>query len=409
MNKTIWIINDYAGSPYHGMPFRHYNIGIELKKKGYNIYIISATYSHLLKKYPSDKVHFNFENIDDLNYCWVRVPKYEKSFNIKRIIKWFVFNFKILLLPFIIKEKPSIIISSPTAPFTTFFAKIISLFNNAKLIHEVRDIWPLTIVELSNFKPTHPFVMFMQLFENFAYKTSDCTVSVLKNSFSHMQNHGLSKNKFNYIPNGILISDKKILKTTYDQFPEIPRDHFIVGYSGTIGIAQNLETLIRSALYIPRDLSISFLIIGSGSEYEKMLKLKEELKIRNIYFTGHIDKKYIPFVLEKMDVCYIGLRKKEIFKYGVSPNKLYEYMYAKKSLIYGINDFDNIVDESKCGITVNSENPEDIARGVIELYNKTSTELGKMGLTGFNYVNKHHSYNKIAKKYVTLFNKIHND
>jgi len=116
--KTIWIINDYAGSPYHGMVFRHYYLAKEWVKKGYNVYIISATYSHYFKKLPPSKDIYNFEEIDEINYIWIKVPKYKNSIDKKRVLKWFVFSFNLLGFLFNKKiKKPDIIISSPTAPF----------------------------------------------------------------------------------------------------------------------------------------------------------------------------------------------------------------------------------------------------------------------------------------------------
>ena len=38
MSKTIWFINDYAGSKYHGMEFRNYYFAKEFVKSCYKRY-----------------------------------------------------------------------------------------------------------------------------------------------------------------------------------------------------------------------------------------------------------------------------------------------------------------------------------------------------------------------------------
>ena len=108
MNKNIWIINDYAGSPYHGMEFRHYYLGKQLIKLGYSVNIISSNYSHLFKKLPEESK----ENIDGVDYLWLKTLNYGNSHNKKRALKWFIFAFRVFFLPFKLK-KPDVIIVSP--------------------------------------------------------------------------------------------------------------------------------------------------------------------------------------------------------------------------------------------------------------------------------------------------------
>ena len=80
----------------------------------------------------------------------------------------------------------------------------------AKLIFEVRDIWPLSLIEIGGFKNSHPFIWLLQKTEDFAYKVSDYVVSVLPYAFEHMKNHGLNIERFRYIPNGIEINEELV-------------------------------------------------------------------------------------------------------------------------------------------------------------------------------------------------------
>ena len=100
MSKNIWIINEYAGSPYHGMEFRHYYLGKELVKLGNKVTIISSSYSHLFKNLPNKKK----ENISGVDYLWLKTFNYGNSHNKKRVLKWFLFTFKIFFLPFFLKK-----------------------------------------------------------------------------------------------------------------------------------------------------------------------------------------------------------------------------------------------------------------------------------------------------------------
>lgn len=405
--KTIWFINDYAGSKYHGMEFRNYYIARELVKNGHKIYIISASYMHLFRKSPEISGNYTFEDIDGINYIWIKVPKYRNSFDRKRVLKWFVFVVKLYFLPLKKLYKPDYIVASPMAPFLIFPSKYFSKKLSAKLIFEVKDLWPLSIMEMGNYSRFNPLIMLMQWSVNYAYKLSDLTVSVLSNSFEYMHLHGLTKDKFEYIPNGICTDDlaqSKELDSIYER--QLPKNKFIIGYCGTVGISNALDSFVIAAQFTSDNPDINFVIVGDGMEKEHLKDISEKLGLVNITFVDAIPKEQVNSMLGYFDVCYIGLQKKKIFEYGVSPNKLYEYMYAAKPILYAINDKKNIVEKSNCGITVSSEDPEQIANGVLKFYRMSESQRNELGINAKKYVLGNHTYEEISKTLLEKFEKI---
>jgi glycosyltransferase involved in cell wall biosynthesis len=152
MNKNILIINEYAGSPSYGMTFRHYYLAKEFIKKNYNTTIVSASYSHFLKKYPDIKnKNYLKENVDGVPFLWVKVMKYSKSFDKKRALKWLDFTAKLFFIDKYIDKKPDVIICSTTELFAIIPAYYLAKKYKAKLVFEVRDIWPLTLIKIGGF------------------------------------------------------------------------------------------------------------------------------------------------------------------------------------------------------------------------------------------------------------------
>jgi len=404
VKKTIWIINDYAGSPYHGMVFRHYYLSKQWVKKGYEVYIISATYSHYFKNLPPSNHMYNFEKIDGINYIWIKVPKYENSTDKKRVLKWFVFSTKLLGLLF--KKNiihPDIIIASPTAPFFILSAYLLAKKFNSKLIFEVRDIWPLSIIELGNINPNNPLIKMMSWCEKFAVKKADYIVSSLQNYGEHLKNDLNIDREFIWINNGIDIEEMKKIEPLPEEIKnKIPNDKFIVGYTGTIGIANALDSFLESAKLLESYRDILFVIVGEGKEKKNLTKKYGNLK--NVLFLNSIPKKQVQSMLSLFDVCYIGLKKENLFKYGVSPNKLFDYMYSGKPIVYAINSGkNNIVDLAECGISVEAENPKSIADGILKLYKMPVEKRVKLGRNGKFFVIENFTYEKLAKKYIRLF------
>jgi glycosyltransferase involved in cell wall biosynthesis len=405
-NKTLWIINEYAGSPYHGMEFRHYYLGKELDKRGYNVYIITASYSHLFYNKPEVKEDFTIENIDGINYVWVKVPQYTSSHDKKRALKWFIFTFQTYFkLPIDQLSKPDIILVSPMAPFPIISGYKWAKKFKAKLLYEVKDIWPLTLIEIGGYSHNHPFIKLMEWFEKFAYKKADKVISVLPLAWKHMEKQGMDGNKFVYIPNGIDPEDYNINEPLPKEIEEkIPKGKFIVAYTGTIGKTNALEYLIYSAYKLKDYKDIVFLIVGKGMEENNLKNKAKDLGLDNVIFLPPVKKTQVQSVLRFVDVCYIGLKNEKIFEFGVSPNKLFDYMYAGKPILYAINSGNRPVEEANCGISVDAENSDAIANGILKLYNLSREERKKLGDNGKNYVLKYHTYKYIADKFEEILN-----
>lgn len=393
MKKNIWIINEYAGSPYHGMEFRHYYLGKELLKLGHKVTIVSSSYSHLFKTLPNKKK----ENIDGIDYLWLKTFNYKNSHNKKRVLKWFLFMFKVFFLPFFLK-KPDVIIVSPMAPFVILPAWILSKTYRVKLIYEVKDIWPLSLVELGGFSLNHPFIRLMSWFEKFALKKSDIIISNLQNYGQHIKNNiGFDKD-FHWISNGVDLDELQSIEPLSTNIKNlIPKNKFIVGYTGTIGVANALDLFCEAAEKLEMNKNILFIIVGSGQEKDNLVEIYGNLD--NLLFIDSIPKKQVQSMLHSFDLCYIGLRKENLFKYGVSPNKLFDYMYSSTPILYAIDSGpNNVVDTAKCGISIEPENTELIIKAVLETYEFDEDTRKQLGINGRKYVLEHFTYKKLAKK-----------
>ena len=391
-SKNIWVINEYAGSAYHGMEFRHYYLGKELIKLGHKVTVVSSSYSHLFKKISKQRK----ENIDGIDYFWIKTFNYGNSHSKKRVLKWFLFMVKVLFLPFFLK-KPDVIIVSPMAPFPILPAWILSKFYGATLIYEVKDIWPLSIIELGGFNPKHPLIRFMSFCERFALKKADHIVSSLQNYDGHMKSLGIDRT-FTWVNNGIDLEEMKGIEPLSKEIEDkIPKNKFIVGYTGTVGVANALDSLCEASNLLNEYIDIVIVIVGDGQEKENLRK--QFSKNDNILFVDSIPKKQVHSMLAYFDACYIGLKEEPLFKYGVSPNKLFDYMYSATPTIYAIDSGESdIVKSAGCGVSIEAESPKAICGAVLNLYNLSKDEREEMGKRGQAYVLEHFTYAKLAEK-----------
>ncbi len=400
MSKTIWIINQYAGSPEYGMNFRSYYIGKELVKKGYKVTIFTSSYTHQRIKLPKIKKTFTQEYIDGIRYIWVKTPKYKNSKSLGRFWSMIIFMIKLFFYKDSSKQKPDVVIASSLSIFSTLNGWIWSKKYKSEFLFEVRDLWPQTLIEIGNVSKYHPLVLFMRIFEDIGYKKAKYVISLLPKAKEHMINKGMKENKYIYIPNGVCLDEIKLINSLPNSIKEkIPKDKFIIGYTGTIGIANALDYLCEAAKLLENKKDIAFVIVGNGKEKEKLMK---KYKSANLIFIDSVPKEYIQAILKEFDVCYIGLKKEKIFKYGVSPNKLFDYMLASKPILYAIESGNNIVKEVNCGISVKAEDAKEIVNGVLKLYEMDCSYLNKLGRNGKEYIIKNQTYKILTKKFESL-------
>ncbi len=394
-NKNIWIINQYAGSSNHGMTFRSYFLAKEFIKR-HRVTIFSASFSHVMSNPPSVSKTYTEENINGVEYLWLKVPVYKQSKSLSRLISMFIFLYRLFFLNVKKRDTPDVIIVSSTSPLPIWKAYFWAKRFNAKLIFEVRDIWPLSIMELGGFKKTNPFVVLLQITENFAYKVSDYVVSVLPKAFEHMKHHGLDLPRFKYIPNGIEI--KTMIKTD-----EVNKDVFKIGYAGTLGIANALKYLIHAA-HLIKESNIEIHLLGNGPEKETLMEMVKDKNISNVYFHDAVPKNKVGIFLSKMDALFIGWHFSKIYRFGISANKLFDYLASDKPIINSVDAGNDPVLEAKAGISVKPENPKEIADAILKLYKMPESKRNDLGQNGRVYVEKYHSYEQLAKQYEYLFN-----
>ena len=401
--KNIWIINQYTGSPYYGMNYRSYYVAKEFVKQGHDVTIFAGTYSHLFTNLPESVGMFTKEMIDGINYIWVNTPKYKSSKSIGRVWNMLVFMCKLFFVNIFKYEKPDMIIVSSLSIFPVLNAYIWSKILKIEFIFEVRDIWPLTLIEVGNISKYHPLVIFLGWFEKLGYKKAKYVVSVLPYAKDHMINHGMQEDKFRYIPNGISLDEVENYEEINNDIKQaLPKNKFIIGYVGTIGIANALDYLVEAARLLKHNEDIHFVLVGKGGELERFKKYCKEYELLNITFIPPISKVQVQGILKLFDVCYLGWHNKDIYRYGVSANKIFDYMYSAKPILHSISIKNGIIEQAQCGLTIEAEDSKEIKKAILALSLENINKLDKMGQNGKKYVIRHHSYNALSKNYINL-------
>lgn len=396
--KKIWIINQYASTPETGIGGRSHYLAQELAVLGYDVTLIASSWHHLLR--TSSPQNTNNKTRWDYKFVTVSVPRYAHAHDKWRFYNWLLFSHKIKKLPKRLKQKPDVILYSSPSLLGFLGAAKLAQKVKARLVFEVRDIWPLTLTEIGNISPKHPVMRWMQSIEDKAYRVSDAVISNLPNAKTHMVARGMDPNKFTWVPNGFSLSEFKNPESL-SKFTKIllPKEKFIVGYTGTIGASNALETMIQAADNLRNNSDIAFVIVGKGRDQVKITKYIKTKGLTNVYMIEAIPKQQIQSMLAKFDACYIGLSHNPLFRFGVSPNKLFDYMLSGKPIIYGIDSGEyRPIEELNAGYNIAPEDPRALVKAILDLKDLSSEKRLLMGQRGRQAAIKHHDYSVLAQK-----------
>jgi glycosyltransferase involved in cell wall biosynthesis len=401
----ILYINHYAGSPRHGMEFRTYYLAREWVRAGHEVNIVAADFSHLRQHNPQLAGKYADETIDGIRYTWCKTPPYSGN-GIGRVRNIFSFLAKVMGLSkrFMSEWKPDVVIASSTYPLDTVPAAWIAGKTGAKLIYEVHDLWPLTPVEVGGMSKKHPFIRLLQWAEDFGYQKADTVVSMLPCAKDYMAEHGMAPNKFVYIGNGVDVDEWQGSTTPLpaghvDKIAELKREgRFLVGYAGGHGLANALDYLLDAAEELQDD-PVAFVLVGDGPDKATLQESAERRNLSNVHFLPAIPKRAVPAFLAEMDALFIGWHKLPIYRFGINPNKLFDYLMAARPVIHSVEAGNDLVKEAGAGISVAAEDALAIADAVRALMALSPTARAQMGEAGRATVLERHDYRVLAQRF----------
>lgn len=385
------------------MVFGHYYLAREWVRMGHQVSILAASFAHTRFRQPKQKREIFKEVIDGINYYWLPTPSYQSGSAVGRIRSILSFSLKCFFIKGI--HKADLVICSSHYPLAIYAAKRFARRSLSPLVFEVRDLWPLTLIELGKASRYNPFVLLLQAAEDHAYKHADCVVSVLPGAKEYMVSRGMIPEKFVYIPNGVNPEEQEnneALPDTLRQQLEFLKENgfFILGYAGKIGLSNALHILVE-ALALCRDPKIALVIVGSGAYANKIREVASRLGVSdNLFIFKPLEKAQVASFLNYLDVAYVGLPKKNIFRYGVSPTKINDFLLAGKPFISAIDGPGNAAEEGGAGVPCPAEDPQMLCKAILALKNTPRKDLEKMGQQGKDWVIKHRNYRILADSFL---------
>ncbi len=378
-----------------------------LSRIGHTVSVLTSYPRHYLTEESKDKKFKIVSSDNGITIIRIKtLPLHKANFIIRGISQ--------LLLPFIfflgvkkcMRESPdAVIVYSP--PITLgLVGKFIKKRYGAKFFLNIQDIFPQNAIDLGILK-NKPIIKFFELIEKTVYASADVITfhSDGGRKFLIEKKH-VPESKIVTLYNWVDVSEYVDLKqhiSFRDRYGL--QGKFIFLFAGIMGPAQGLEFLIHVAERVSDLKDIVFLLVGDGTEKEKIEKLIQEKNIKNIEVRPFISKDEYPYLVKDSDVGIVCLSSNN--KTSFVPGKFLGYMAAGKPVVSFLNkesDAFALMDEARCGYTGRSDDVEEGEKIIRKIYAEKD-KLDEFGSNGLKFVKEHLTLEACVKKIEKILKK----
>lgn len=414
--KTIWIIDHYSSEPKYGGISRQYDFARELSKRGYQTIIFSSAFSHYTHSYITDEEYMISEIAENAKYVYVHTVPYNTNGGIGRVKNMISFcksvhkSYKRIAGQY---GKPDVVMGCSVHPLAWIEAYKIAKKFNVKFIAEVRDLWPEVWLLSGMKKKYDPMVLFFGTIEKWAYKKADRIIySMLYGDKYICDKLGIAKSKVTLIgqPMDCERFDKYAIEKkelVSKEILDFMGNSFVCVFTGYYMEYEGVYQMLEAAkITKERGYPIKYLFVGSGDEQNGMQKYVQDNDLQNVLVGGRISKEAIPVILRSADICLAHCSTKgheQAYKYGISKNKVNEYMYSKGCVIYGRDDVNDPVASSGAGYVIKPYSSKEFADKIETIYNMNDKEREKFGKNGAKYVIENHRVDILVNKLLNVY------
>lgn len=376
MKKKVWIFNHYATDTMLDHGGRHYWFAKYLTRAGYDVRIFCASTVHDTDiNFDVGKSGYCEKEVDGVKYTLIETSNYvgNGKSRVKNMYQYYRRIFRV------VKNygKPDVILASSVHPLALQAGLKISKKLGVKCICEIRDLWPESLVEYNIIPRNHIITKLLYRGERRIYKKAESLVFTIPGAGKYISDRGwekdVPKEKIYNINNGIDLeayNANKLNKTIEDR--DLEDECFKkVLYTGSLRAANKPENFIDLAERLA-DVSgnIKIIIYGGGDQLEILRSKVKEKGLENIVFKGRVDKEYIPFILSKGNLNLMDGDIGGLSKYGISGNKLFDYIASGKPVIMDCeeNEF-GIINSNQIGIAKHFANQKEMAETIADMLN----------------------------------------
>ena len=313
------------------------------------------------------------------------------------------FAFNIMIVGFF-RRRPDVIIGSSPHLFAALSAYLLAKLKGSRFFLEIRDLWPQVLVDMGAATENSFLVMLLRRIETLLYRSAEKIIVLSEGAGRYIARRGVEPERISLLPNGVYLEGFEVTENRESIRSRMGvSDKFVVMYAGAHGPANALEIIIQAAAIVKNEAEVVFVLVGDGPCKDELRRMVAEENLDNVKMLPAVPKSSLPNLLNAADALAITLRSVELFSYGVSPNKLFEYMAIGKPILCAVGgEVANLVTEANAGVIVEPEDPDALAQAVIYLA-ENGDKRPVYGANGRKFVEKNFSRSRIVENLVSMW------
>jgi len=405
--RRVWLVNHYASAPDQAAGSRHYELARRLVDRGYSVTIFAASFAHRSgrdRRLPAGRL-YRQQSYDGVRFVWMRtVPYHGNTWRRQLNMVSFLIAFLVVQTRF---SAPDVIIGSTVHPFAALGAWIAARLRRAWFMFEIRDLWPQTLVDLGALRMGSPGERLLRRLEAFLVRRASTVITLLPGIRDYLLEQGLPAGHVAYIPNG---ADLAAFGSTAPGAPAseseaaalsaiaLLRDEgrFVLGYLGAFGRVNRTDLIVDAVAEAERRAPgrIGAVLIGAGPERPAVEQ--QAASVPAVRVIHSVPKTSVPRVLQALDAAVVHTTYTPVYRYGISFNKLFEYMAAGRPVVFACDSAYDPVAATGSGVSIPPDDPQRLAAAFLELADLSPEARAAMGSAGRAYVASEHNFDRLA-------------
>lgn len=394
--QKLFIFDHASYLPNGSSPQRHYALARELLRLGIKTTMIGSGFDHRSgRNIKFDGLAlWKSQIVDEIRYVWLRLPAYKGlKARVLNMILYPVLAVLCFLSGYL--GRPKCVVGSSPHLFAALGANAVAFLARTRFVLEIRDLWPDSAVDVLGLHAKNPFVFAMRVVEKHLFCSADRVISVLPGIAMYVNDKKFSiKHHSGWIPNGV---DLENFPATIS-YPNRIEGRIV--YFGAVGPANKLDMLLRIWKEIEKISShMSLQIIGDGPSLSGIISQCRELGLKKVEFLGFCkDKSELYSIASKASAFVLAVPVRRIYKYGVSMNKIPEYLALGRPLIYLGYGLDENLASKPYALAINDTDDKKVACRIVEFVAHAEDQEEMMKDARF-LAEQMYSYTNLARRF----------